>query len=101
MSAIMLSVVMLSVTFHYCCPECDYSEFCYAEWHYAKCRYSECHYAECRYVECRSTRREQSILLRHENNYVRKYLYSTDPRAYKCRARYSALHKLYAPGISH
>ncbi len=39
-SAIMLSVVMLSVAFFYCHAECDCAE----------CRYAESHYSECRGV---------------------------------------------------
>jgi hypothetical protein len=36
-SAEALSVIMLSVAFSYCYPEC----------HYGECRYAECCYAEC------------------------------------------------------
>jgi hypothetical protein len=45
-SAIMRSVISLSVTFYY-----HYAESCYAE-----CRYDECRYAECRYDYCRSAK---------------------------------------------
>jgi hypothetical protein len=38
----MLTFVMLSVAFSYCCAERRY-----AERRYAGCSYAECHYAEC------------------------------------------------------
>ncbi len=42
-----MSDVMLSVTFFYCNAQCHY-----AKCRYVECRYAECHYAECHYTEC-------------------------------------------------
>ncbi len=47
---------MMSVTFSYCCPECDYAE----------CRFAECHYTECHRAESRGTRRYRVLPMHHD-----------------------------------
>jgi hypothetical protein len=47
MCVIMLSFIMLSVTFSYYYAVCQTAQCRYAQCHNAQCGYARCHYAEC------------------------------------------------------
>jgi hypothetical protein len=49
----MLSVIMHSVTFIYCCWECHYAECSFNEYRVLFVCYAECGYADCRYAQYR------------------------------------------------
>jgi hypothetical protein len=53
LSAIMLSAIMLIVTFFRYYAECRNDICLCAEYPYAECSYAECLYAKCRCAECR------------------------------------------------